>query len=70
MENYIKSLKAIKEYFTNTNAYRLTLARAYVMKLSEKYTNKREIMAQTNNMLKAEGIKPISYTYVCKIINQ
>lgn len=69
MNTYITALKAIKEHFTNTNTYRLTLARAYIMKLSEKYTKKTEIMAQTNTMLKAEGLKPISYTYVCKILN-
>lgn len=70
MNTYITALKAIKENFRSESAYRLTLARAYIMKLSEKYTKKTEIMAQTNTMLKAEGLKPISYTYVCKLLNQ
>lgn len=69
MNTYITALKAIKEHFKSENAYRITLARAYIMKLSEKYTKKSEILAQTNNMLKAEDLKPISYSYVCKILN-
>lgn len=68
MNTYITALKAIKENFRSESAYRLTLARAYILKLSEKYDKRSEILKQVNLFLKAEGLKEISYSYVRKVL--
>ncbi|WP_102693989.1 hypothetical protein [Rummeliibacillus pycnus] len=70
MNTYISALKAIKEHFRSESAYRYTLARAFVLNFSNtnKYIKRSEILAKTNQALRKEGLKPVSYNFVKRVL--
>ncbi|MFG3614379.1 hypothetical protein [Rummeliibacillus stabekisii] len=69
MNNYIDELKKAKSFFDN-KTYRQTIARAYVLHLKGKHKSKQRILDEVNFFLNAEGLKPVSYGFIRRILEK